>query len=581
MTKPVKVTIKDWGKGLNKDQPAWELAPGYWSDCQNMRFRNGKAERMGGIATVNTPSQIPYGMAAYSSGASRYLVYAGLTKAYSYDGTTETEITRRTAAQTVTALSRSGTTVTVTTGANHGLSVGNGITVFGVPNIGGGSTGINGSWSVATVPNSTSFTYTTVKNGSFTATSAQLASIGYTLNSAAILNFTAGIDDKITLGNSNGVLIYNNPVDGLLYWDQASAGRLVAMQGYSGNLADAARPFKNYIVLVAPTVSGTKYRHAILWSSAADPGTVPLYFTASATNDSGQQDCVSEREAIDGMEWGDTFQLYKGDCRFSISYIGGNAVFDFRHASVYSKDDGLLAANCIANTPKGQVFVSGSLDIRIHSGAESNSLVEGRMLASFRSRVDSTNRKRTFVEVNPYTNEVWVCFPESGQSTCTKALVWNWNDDTWGERDLANVTCACSGFIPTGIATGARMLVGTSSPKTGLVDSGTTDFGNTYTSMLERTGMDLDSTDFKTLHQSMPRFDASTNFTASIFHGSAPTQDGAVTYASAQTYTHNTTQRVSAFAPSGRYPAWKMTTTASDTPALRTMDLWFNQDGEW
>jgi hypothetical protein len=183
--------------------------------------------------------------------------------------------------------------------------------------------------------------------------------------------------------------------------------------------------------------------------------------------------------------------------------------------------------------------------------------------------------------VNPYTNEVWVCFPESGQSTCTKALVWNWNDDTWGERDLANVTCACSGFVPTSIATGARMLVGTSSPKTGLVDSGTTDFGSTYTSMLERTGMDLDSTDFKTLHQSMPRFDASTNFTASIYHGSSATQDGTVTYASAQTYTHNTTQRVSAFAPSGRYPAWKMTTTASDTPALRTMDLWFNQDGEW
>jgi hypothetical protein len=577
MTKPVKVTIKDWGKGLNKDQPSWELAPGYWSDCQNMRFRNGKAERMGGIATVNTPSQTPYGMAAYSSGASRYLVYAGLTKAYSYDGTTETEITRLdpSASKTVSAYSQSTTTCTVTTSTNHGLSTGNSVTMSGCP-----KTGQNGTFTI-TVTSATVFTYTSSQSRTFTATSAQVAAISYVVNSAVTLNFTGGVDDKITLGNSNGVLIYNNPIDGLFYWDQAATSKLVPMAAYSGNKADAARPFKNYIVLVAPTVSGTKYRHAILWSSAADPGTVPLYFTASATNDSGQQDCVSEREAIDGMEWGDTFQLYKGDCRFSISYIGGNAVFDFRHASVYSKDDGLLAANCIANTPKGQVFVSGSLDIRIHAGAESQSLVEGRMLASFRSRVDSTNRKRTFVEVNPYTNEVWVCFPESGQSTCTKALVWNWNDDTWGERDLANVTCACSGFVPTSIATGARMLVGTSSPKTGLVDSGTTDFGSTYTSMLERTGMDLDSTDFKTLHQSMPRFDASTNFTASIYHGSAPTQDGTVTYASAQTYTHNTTQRVSAFAPSGRYPAWKMTTTASDTPALRTMDLWFNPDGEW
>jgi hypothetical protein len=125
------------------------------------------------------------------------------------------------------------------------------------------------------------------------------------------------------------------------------------------------------------------------------------------------------------------------------------------------------------------------------------------------------------------------------------------------------------------------MLVGTSSPKVGLVDSGTTDFGSTYTSMLERTGMDLDSTDFKTLHQSMPRYDAATNFTALIYHGSSATPDGPVTYASPQTYTHNTTQRVSAFAPSGGYLAWKETTTAADTPALRTIDFWFNPDGEW
>jgi hypothetical protein len=577
----VQTSVREWGSGLNKDQPPWELGPGYWSDCQNTRFRNGKAERMGGIATVNTPSQAPYWMSAYAGSATRSVVYAGLTKAYSYDGTTETEITRKLAAQPVTALTRSGTTVTVTTGANHGLSVGAGVTVFGVPYANGTGDRINGSWTIASVPTSTTFTYTSGKSASFTATAAQLASIGYTVNSAAVQNFTGGIDDKLTGGNINGVLVFNSPVDGLYYWDQVNSAILQQMNGFAGNKADAARSYKNYIVLIAPTVSGTKYRHAILWSASADPGTVPLYFTASNTNDAGQQDCVSEREAIDGMEWGNTFQLYKGDCRFSVSYIGGNAVFDFEHASVYSKDDGLLAANCIANTPKGQVFVSSSLDIRIHSGAESQSLVEGRMLKSFRSRVDATNRKRTFVEINPYTNEVWVCFPESGQAACTKALVWNWNDDAWGERDLANATCACSGFVPTGIATGSRMLVGTNAPKTGLVDSGTTDFGNTYTSMLERIGMDLDSPAWKTLLDSMPLFDASTNFTASIYHGAAPTQDTAPTYTAAQTYTHNTTRRITATSNSGPYLAWKMTTTAADTPAMRSCAFWVKQQGKY
>jgi hypothetical protein len=228
-------------------------------------------------------------------------------------------------------------------------------------------------------------------------------------------------------------------------------------------------------------------------------------------------------------------------------------MFSFHLISGNNKDDGLLAAGCVINTPKGQVFVTDGLDIRIHAGGESQSIVYGRMLNYFRGAIDATYRKRMFLTVNPYTNEVWVCFPASGQTTCTKAMIWNWDDDAWGIRDLTSVTSGVAGELPTTIATSPRLILANSTPKIGLVDSGTTDFAASYQTMLERTGMDMDSTDFKTLHQSMPRFDASTNFTASIYHGSSKTQDGTVTYATAQTYTHNTTERVNAFANSGRY----------------------------
>jgi hypothetical protein len=203
------------------------------------------------------------------------------------------------------------------------------------------------------------------------------------------------------------------------------------------------------------------------------------------------------------------------------------------------------------------------------------------MLNYFRSAIDSTNRKRSFLTVNPYTAEVWVCFPESGQTACSKALVWNWEDDAWGIRDLSNVTSGVAGELPTSIATAPRMIIGNSTPKIGLVDSGTTDFGSSYQSMLERIGMDFDASSFKTITASMPRFDGSSNFTASIYHGASSTQDGTPTYASAQTYTHNTTQRVMALSNSGRYLAWKMTTTASDTPSLRSIDFWITQQGDW
>jgi hypothetical protein len=578
MTAPVKVTIKDWGKGLNKDQPSWELAPGFWSDGQNVRFRVGKAERVGGIASVITPSITPYFVLGYSSGATRYAAYCGLTKAYVHDGTTETEITRTNAPsiQTITNATHAASTVTITTGSAHGLTTGDILTLTGFT-----PSAYNKTNATITVTTTTAFTYTNGGIGSAASPATTMGTYSIVSHAAAsIVNFTAGLDDKWTGGNFNGVMYVNNPVDGLYYWDQSVTGKLHNFPDASSFIQDAARHFKNYIFLLAPTTSGTKYRHRVQWSAAADPGSIPTSFTTLSTNDSGLVDLPSEGECVDAFAWGESFIIYKRDMRFRCTYIGGNFVFQF-DPILGHKDDGLLAANCAVNTPKGQVFITDGHDIRIHQGGPSQSIAIGRVLNYFRGAIDSTNRKRAFVATNPYTNEVWVCFPESGQSACTKALLWNWEDDTWGIRDLTGVTYGASGELPTSIATTARMLVSNTTPKIGLVDSGTTDFGSTYTTTLERTGMDFDSPNYKTLNASLPVFDGSTAFTASVFHGSSATQDGTPTYASAATYTHNTTTKVTAFANSGKFLAYKLTSTASDPWTLRSIQFWLKEDGEY
>jgi hypothetical protein len=80
----------------------------------------------------------------------------------------------------------------------------------------------------------------------------------------------------------------------------------------------------------------------------------------------------------------------------------------------------------------------------------------------------------------------------------------------------------------------------------------------------------------------MPYFDATASgWTASIYHGSSPTQDGTTTYSSAATYTHGTTPRVQAFSASGRYLAWKMTSTAAYPIVLRSIDFWLSKQGQW
>jgi hypothetical protein len=528
--------IKDWGKGLNLDQPPWELAPGFWSSGGNVRFRNGKAERVGGIASVITPAITPYWLLGYSSGATRYAAYCGLTKAYVNTGAAETEITRKTAPaiQTVSNATRAGTTFTITTGANHGLATGDIITLTGfVP------TSYNKVNATITVTGVTTFTYVSSGGGASPATTFGTYSIVY-YSGGVTSNFTATADDKWTGGNFNGVVYVNNPVDGLYYWDQAVTGVLHSFPDSTLSVQDAVRHFKNYIFLLAPTTSSVKYRHRVQWSQAADPGSIPTTFVTAATNDAGLQDLVSDGECVDAMDWGDSFIIYKRDKRFRCTYIGGTFVFRFEPILGH-KDDGLLAQNCVVNTPKGQVYLTDGYDIRIHQGGESQSLAQGRVRDWLKANISSTNRKRSFVCTNPAKSEVQVWFPESGQSTCTRALVWNWESDTWGDITCSAITYGSAGQYPTTISSDACLLLSNTTPKIGLMDSGTTFYGVAYTTTLERAGMDFDDARYKMISRSMPLFDGSSAFTASIYHGAAATQDASPTYASAVTYTHNTT----------------------------------------
>lgn len=86
----VKITIPALGSvGIVRDVPAHELPLSALSDVQNIRMRNGSAERItGDQATFATPSVTPYGLWLYSTDSKSYLVHAGLAAFYVDDGST-------------------------------------------------------------------------------------------------------------------------------------------------------------------------------------------------------------------------------------------------------------------------------------------------------------------------------------------------------------------------------------------------------------------------------------------------------------------------------------------------------------
>ncbi|MCU0810609.1 MAG: hypothetical protein MUE59_06165 [Thiobacillaceae bacterium] len=72
------------------------LPPAAWSSALNVRFASGAAQKMLGHSSIGTPSVAPYGLVPVIKSGTAYWVYPGLAKAYSWDGTTHTNITRQT-----------------------------------------------------------------------------------------------------------------------------------------------------------------------------------------------------------------------------------------------------------------------------------------------------------------------------------------------------------------------------------------------------------------------------------------------------------------------------------------------------
>ncbi|XAI96485.1 hypothetical protein [Microcystis phage Mel-JY34] len=81
--------------GVIDDSPSHLLPPNAWTAAQNMRFRDGFAEKMlGDTATMGTPTVPPYHLQPVGTPTTFWWMYMGLAKVYATDGTTHFDITR-------------------------------------------------------------------------------------------------------------------------------------------------------------------------------------------------------------------------------------------------------------------------------------------------------------------------------------------------------------------------------------------------------------------------------------------------------------------------------------------------------
>lgn len=84
--------------GSIRDVPSYMMPPEAWTSALNMRAQDGgMLSLLGWTSVFGTPTVAPYFLMPVSTVAQQFWIYSGLAKAYGFDGTTHTNITRQAA----------------------------------------------------------------------------------------------------------------------------------------------------------------------------------------------------------------------------------------------------------------------------------------------------------------------------------------------------------------------------------------------------------------------------------------------------------------------------------------------------
>ena len=257
--------------------------------------------------------------------------------------------------------------------------------------------------------------------------------------------YSASAQTNWTGGILSNILIMNNGVDLPQTWDGdfSVPSKLVDLANFSSQAerCGAMRVYKNYLIALDVTKSNIRYKSLVKWSDSAALGELPASWDATdATTDAGETDLsektkdVSIGALIDCLPLRNTNIVYSDSQVWAMDFIGGQFVFNFRQIF---KNNGILSARCVQEF-EGKHFVVGNGDVYVHDGNTLKSVIDAKRRRFLFSDMDSSLYRTTYVFANYPEKEMWVCYAEEGSPSGlpNKALIWNWRNGTWGQKDL-------------------------------------------------------------------------------------------------------------------------------------------------
>jgi len=411
-------------------------------------------------------------------------------------------------------------------------------------------------------------------------------------------SYNGNADEGWTGGTLAGIPILCNGFDApQMLFPASPSNPLSELSNWPANTqAKVVKPFKNYLVALNMVEGGADNPYVVRWSHPADPGTVPTTWDyTDPTNDSGRVP-LSEGGGglVDGGSLRDSFIIYREFSTYSMRFIGGRFIFEFRQIFPSS---GIFAKRCFAEF-EGKHCVLTTDDLIVHDGSTQQSVLDTKYRDTLFAELNgATNNQRTYLSVNYAKNEVWVCYPTGSDAFPTKALVWNYRHNTVGFETLpGSMDIAFDVIDPQTTATWdsdsdtwdsdstkwdskqynpakrAMLMADTTNTKLYKMDDTNQFDGVSFTSTLERTELQL-ANDFDSIvmvKRIYPKLTGSGAVT--IYMGGQNVIGESVTYDAGQTFTIGTDHKLDV-RESWRLPAVKFESTGDVSWKLHGFDL--------
>jgi hypothetical protein len=453
--------------GIDKQNTEYG-AEGKWVDSDNVRFRYGQPEKIGGWTKVTSDALLGATRAilTWSDLSSvNHAMYGTNKKLYAYSENSYADITptRGTGSITQFATTSGSTTVTVTD-ADHGALVGDHVTISSVSGAIGGLTQANlqNEFEIQTATDDT-YTIVAPAAASSSATGAT-ATATYEINSGPATSiygygWGAGTWSRGTwdttregLTGAEGVLLQSTKwsldnwgedvlaqkFDGSIYYWDTSAG-LSSNLAARTNVSNA--PTKSRFMMVSGDdrhvicfgtettigTSSTRDDMFLRWSDQEDPAV----WTPTATNTAGSQRLTDGSKLVTAKRSRGAVLVWSDTALYQMQLIGAPFVFGFQQLG--------SACGCIgqhaAVESNGKSFWMGNDSFFVFDGSVQKipCSVEDYVFTD----IDEASQKDTFAGLNTEFNEVTWFYCSSGSNVINRSVTYNYLENVWYVGSLA------------------------------------------------------------------------------------------------------------------------------------------------